>query len=36
VGRATWWTIYTVDDEDKCVEIVRLWSTVREPGTHRL
>jgi plasmid stabilization system protein ParE len=32
-GRSTWWIIYIVEDEHRCVEI---GSTVREPGTHQL
>jgi plasmid stabilization system protein ParE len=36
VGRSTWWIIYVVDDKHKCIDIVRLWSTVREPGTHSM
>lgn len=36
MARTTYWIVYTVDADRQCVEIVRFWSTAREPGTHGL
>jgi plasmid stabilization system protein ParE len=37
VGRRThYWIIYTVDEEAKAVDILRLWNASRDPETLRL
>lgn len=36
LARSTYWIIYVVDDKQQRVEIVRLWHSARQPGTHGL
>ena len=36
VGRTVFWIIYIVDDENRRVEIFRLWNAARQPTTHGL
>ena len=36
LARSTYWIVYVVDDLKQRVEIVRLWYSAREPGTHGL
>jgi plasmid stabilization system protein ParE len=34
--RTTFWIIYVVDNDSEVVELLRLWNSAREPGTHGL
>jgi hypothetical protein len=34
IGRRTqYWIVYTVDEEERTVDIVRLWNATRDPDT---
>ena len=36
LATTTYWIVYTVDDENKKIELLRFWNSAREPLTHRL
>ena len=36
LARTRFWIIYTVDDDRKRIEIIRLWNAARQQATHGL
>jgi plasmid stabilization system protein ParE len=36
LARTTYWIVYTVDDANETIDLLRFWNSAREPGTHDL
>lgn len=36
VGQTTYWLVYLIQEDYEIIDVLRFWSSAREPGTHGL
>ncbi len=36
LGQSTYWLVYLVQEDRGVIDVLRFWSSLREPGTHGL